>query len=230
VITAMSQLTPAILELQLQANRPVRYLPGQFVILEMPDGIRRPYSMSGRAGAPPGRLEMLIRNKPGGAASRWLFAGLGAGGHLIAEGPYGRAHAQSPPERPVICVAGGSGLGQVLTIAEQCLAADANRPLTLYYGARSTADLVLAERINGLRDRGAVVIVVTETAGPGADPLWGPVRTGLVPDAVAADHGDLTGHDIYLAGPDGMISALLARLVRTNRAAADRVFFDRFWT
>ncbi len=102
--------------------------------------------------------------------------------------------------------------------------------MTLYYGARGIADLVLAERISGLRDLGAAVIAVTETAGPAADPSWGPVRTGLVTDAVTADHDDLTGHDIYLAGPDGMIGALLAQLVRTNRAAADRVFFDRFWT
>jgi NAD(P)H-flavin reductase/ferredoxin len=230
VITGMDRLTPEMMELRVETAQPVPYLPGQFVILEMPDGTRRPYSMSRRSGLPLGRLEMLIRNKPGGAASRWLFAGLGVGGRLTTEGPYGRAHAQSPPRRPVVCVAGGSGLGQVLAIAEQCLAADANRPLTLYYGGRSAADLVLAERISGLRDRGAAVIAVTETAGPAADPLWGPVRTGLVTDAVTADHDDLTDHDIYLAGPDGMIRAALAQLVRTNRAAADRVFFDRSWT
>ncbi len=241
-ITRMDLLTPDMMILEVDCGQPVPYLAGQFVILEMPDGARRPYSMSGLAGPPSARLELLIRNKPGGVASGWLFQQRTLGSQLTVEGPYGRAHAQSPAGRPVLCVAGGSGLGQVLTIAEHCLAQDATRPLSFYYGARSVADLVLSDRFSVLRSRGAAVIAVAETteagtgrAGkPGQEqgqkPGWGAIRPGLVVDAVAADHGDLTGHDLYVAGPAAMVDALLAALVRTGRAAADRVFFDRFWT
>ena len=232
-ITRMDLLTADMMVLEVECGQAMPYLAGQFVIMEMPDGTRRPYSMSApaaKAGIVAARLEMLIRNKPGGAASGQLFGGLTVGSRLTVEGPYGRAHAQSPPGRPVICVAGGSGLGQVLAIAEHCLAAAADRPLTFYYGARSGPDLVLRERFTGLRSRGAAVIAVTETAGSAAHPGWGPVRTGLVVNAVAADHDDLTGHDLYAAGPAGMVDALLGNLVRTHRAIADRVFFDRFWT
>ena len=242
-VTGIDLLTADMMILEVDCGQPVPYLAGQFVILEMPDGTRRPYSMSGLAGPASARLELLVRSKPGGAASRWLFQVLAVGSRLTVEGPYGRAHAQSPAGRPVVCVAGGSGLGQVLTIAEHCLAQDDPRPLSFYYGARSVADLVLRERFDGLRRRGAAVIAVAEITGaaggttgtgaagkPGHDPGWGPVRTGLVVDAVAADHGDLTGHDVYVAGPAAMVDALLAALVRTGRAAADRVFFDRFWT
>ena len=103
---------------------------------------------------------------------------------------------------------------------------------------RLLADLVLRERFCALRSRGAAVIAVAEITGAGTGgggktgqaPGWGPVRTGLVIDAVATDHNDLTGHDLYVAGPTAMVDALLAALVRTRRAAADRVFFDRFWT
>jgi NAD(P)H-flavin reductase len=242
-VTGIDLLTADMMILEVDCGQPVPYLAGQFVILEMPDGTRRPYSMAGLAGPASARLELLVRSKPGGAASRWLFQRLAVGSRLTVEGPYGRAHAQSPAGRPVVCVAGGSGLGQVLTIAEHCLAQDDPRPLSFYYGARSVADLVLRERFDGLRRRGAAVIAVAEITGaaggttgtgaagkPGHDPGWGPVRTGLVVDAVAADHGDLTGHDVYVAGPAAMVDALLAALVRTGRAAADRVFFDRFWT
>jgi len=246
-VTGIDLLTADMMILEVDCGHPVPYLAGQFVILEMADGTRRPYSMSGLAGPASGRLELLARSKPGGAASQWLFQRLAVGSRLTVEGPYGRAHAQSPASRPVVCVAGGSGLGQVLTIAEHCLAQDVTRPLSFYYGARSVADLVLPERFDALRRRGAAVIAVAETTGaagastgtseagkpghdPCCDPDWGPVRTGLVVDAVAADHDDLTGHDLYVAGPAAMVDALLAALVRTGRAAADRVFFDRFWT
>lgn len=49
---------------------PLTYLPGQFVLLEFGDGVRRAYSMS-RVMSPtePDRLELLIRAKPGGAAA-----------------------------------------------------------------------------------------------------------------------------------------------------------------
>jgi len=102
----------------------------------------------------------------------------------------------------------------------------------------SVADLVLRDRFCALRGRGADVIAVAEITGAetgeggktGQGPGWGLVRTGLVIDAVVADHNDLTGHDLYVAGPTAMVDALLAALVRTGRAAADRVFFDRFWT
>ena len=237
-VTGIDLLTADMMMLELDCGLPVPYLAGQFVILEMPDGTRRPYSMSGPAGPASARLELLVRSKPGGAASRWLFQRLAVGSRLTVEGPYGRAHVQSPAGRPVVCVAGGSGLGQVLTIAEHCLAQDATRPLSFYYGARNVADLVLRERFDALRRRGAAVIAVAEVTGAGTGgggktgpaPGWGTVRTGLVIDAVAADHNDLTSHDLYVAGPTAMVDALLATLVRTGRAAADRVFFDRFWT
>ena len=60
-----------------------------------------------------------MRAKPGGAASGWLFGRLGGGDELVVEGPYGKAYAQSPPGRPVLCLAGGTGLAPVLAIAQE---------------------------------------------------------------------------------------------------------------
>lgn len=232
-VTRLDRLGPGMLALEVDSGQPMPYLAGQFIILEVPGGTRRAYSMSRMPGTAPGRLEMVIREKPGGAASRWLFGRLTVGSRLTIEGPYGRAYAQSPTGRPVVCVAGGSGLGQMLAIANQCLTEDPARRLSVYYGSRNPDDVVLAERMASLRERGADVIAVTESSGPRAstllDEAWSAVRTGLVVDAVAGDYQDLAGHDVYAAGPSAMVDALLAATVRAGRAAADRVFFDRFW-
>lgn len=205
------------------------WMPGQFVHLVLPDGVRRAYSMTRPPAPRAGQtLEFLVRAVPGGSASRWLFGGLAEGDRILVEGPYGKAHAQSPPDRPVVCLAGGTGLGPVLAIADRLQAESAGRELRVYVGARRREDVVLTDRLAVLRDRGASVVVVVEDAtGP---ELAGKEvhRTGLALDHLLSDLPDLTGHDVYLAGPPAMVTAALRRLVRGGRAAADRVFVDKF--
>jgi NAD(P)H-flavin reductase/ferredoxin len=235
-IGAVEQLSADTVLVTVVPDRPVAYLAGQFVLLELPDGTRRAYSMSREPTdevAGDASLELVVRRTPGGIASS-LLAAAGPGDPLVVEGPYGRAHVQSPADRPVVCVGGGSGLGPFLAIAERCLTQAPERPVRLYYGARADADVVLADRLLRLQSRGARVDVVTDVP-PSAEaagrlaPLG--VRGGRVVDAVDADHpgpADLAGHDVYLAGPTPMVDALLAGLVRTGRVGADRTFFDRF--
>lgn len=228
-LVSRAVLAADTLLLVVDCGQPMSYLAGQFVVLELPDGTRRAYSMAREpATRAAGQLELLVRRKPGGAASGWLFDRLRMGERLVVEGPYGRAHAQSPADRPVVCVGGGSGLGPVLAIAEHCLTEAPERPVTLYVGVRGEEDIVLTERLTTLHDRGADLVVAVEAPGDVIERPWGTSRGGRVVDVLSADRADLTGRDVYAAGPTGMIDALLATLVRTGRARAERVFFDRF--
>lgn len=210
-------------------GEPLPYLPGQFVLLEFGDGVRRAYSMSRPMSADePDRLELLIRAKPGGAASEWLFDRVVAGSVVTVEGPYGKAYAQSPPERPVLCLAGGTGLAPVLAIAEHLITESPQRPLAIYVGARTAPDLVLTDRLGDLVARGARVVPVAEEVAAGSQNGLGEIRAGFALAHVDTDWTDLSGHDLYVAGPAPMIDATLKVLVRSGRVAADRVFFDRF--
>ncbi len=201
------------------------YLPGQFVLLDLVDGTRRAYSMT-RPFDPgdPDAVELLIRAKPGGAASAVLFGPDAPGSALTVEGPYGRAYGRPASPAPVVCLAGGTGLAPILAIADDLVGR--GRGVELYVGARRAADLVLVDRLLALRDRGAHVVGVVEQ--PGEHPALGPLRAGLALDHLADDRPDLGAHDVYLAGPAPMIDASLRRLVRNGTARADRVFFDRF--
>jgi NAD(P)H-flavin reductase/ferredoxin len=222
-------LSPDTARFVIEVGSEIEYLPGQFVLLELEDGTRRAYSMiRPMSSARPGSLELLIRAKPGGAASRWLF-GVGAhGAEVVVEGAYGKAYAQSPADRPVVCLAGGTGLAPVLAIAEQ-LASDApERRIDVYVGSRHTTDLVLVDRLLALAGSGVRVIPVVEQQGEGEHNELGPTRKGLALDHLADDWPELGGHDVYVAGPAPMIDATLRRLIRNGSARADRVFFDRF--
>jgi NAD(P)H-flavin reductase/ferredoxin len=222
-------LTADIARFVIGTGRPFPYLPGQFVQLEFADGVRRAYSMTHpKRHHRQTKLELLVRAKPGGAASGWLFSRLCPGADLVVEGPYGRAYAQSQPDRPVVCLAGGTGLAPVLAIAGQLAAEAPDRALRLYVGARRAQDLVLTDRLAALAGSGVTVILVTEQECGATLPRLGRIRTGLALDHLARDITDLSGHDVYVAGPTPMIDATLRRLVRDGTASADQIFFDRF--
>lgn len=211
-------------------DRPMTFLPGQFVLFESRAGVRRAYSMAHPPRPDATVLEFVIKAKPGGSASTWLFDEISSGDQLIVEGPYGRAYAQPNSNRPVLCVAGGTGLAPILAITEQLLITQQAPFLHLYVGARSDSDFVLLDRLMKLCDMGACLTLAADRIADNPMNHWGlpVVKLGSVVDQVIADWKHLVGHDIYLGGPTGMVDAALRALVRRGDALADRVFFDRF--
>ncbi|ROZ88015.1 2Fe-2S iron-sulfur cluster binding domain-containing protein [Gordonia sp. OPL2] len=231
ILVRREMLTEDTALFTLAFQNPIRYLPGQFMILESRDGVRRAYSMAHPASElGSGQVEFIIRAKPGGAGSQWLFATLTPDAELIAEGPYGRAYARPTSDRPVVCIAGGTGLAPVLAIAECLLRRQDGPAIDFYFGVRRRSDLVVVERLEKLQTSGARVLVSVQEAADTADRLdTGLVtRAGVVIDHVAEDWQDLSSHDVYLAGPSGMVDAAMRSLVRERHACADRVYFDRF--
>jgi len=214
----------------LDAARPLPFLPGQFVVLEFDGEVRRAYSMTQPYDEDmPRGFELLIRAKPGGAATDWLFRRLYLGAEFTVEGPYGRAYAQSPDDTAVVCLAGGTGLAPILAIAEQLVTEAPDRPLDVYIGARTVPDLVLTERLAALREKGANVVASADAGGTDAHPQLESIRSGLILDHLVGDMPDLNDRDVYLAGPTPMVDAATRQLVREGRVAADRLFFDRFY-
>lgn len=212
------------------AARPLPFLAGQFVVLEFDGEVRRAYSMTQPYDEDtPRGFELLIRAKPGGAATDWLFRRLYLGAEFTVEGPYGRAYAQSPDDTAAVCLAGGTGLAPILAIAEHLAGESADRPLDVYVGARTVPDLVLTERLAALREKGASVVASADAGGTDEHPQLESIRSGLILDHLVGDMPDLNDRDLYLAGPTPMVDAATRQLVREGRVAADRLFFDRFY-
>jgi NAD(P)H-flavin reductase len=198
------------------------FLPGQFVLVHLEGIGRRAYSMA-NVDKDGKRLELIVKVKPGGAVSGQLAHRQLAGNTVLVEGPYGGAYYRCDGERPVVGIAGGSGLAPIWSIA-QAAAAGGDRDVHLYFGVNSPRDICFVEELTRLSSAGRRVkthLVVRED-GPAH------ARSGLVGDAAIADLPDLTGADVYMAGPPAMIDALLQRLVAGHHVDLDRVFFDRF--
>ncbi len=114
------------------------HLPGQYALLKFGEFAWRPYSV---ANTPNGHmLEFHIRSGRSGP-SHYATHEIKIGEIIEIQGFSGDCHFQSDCVRPIILIAGGTGLAPMLAIAEAALAHDPHRHVTLYYGGRHMADL-----------------------------------------------------------------------------------------
>jgi toluene monooxygenase electron transfer component len=217
-------LNATVIRLVLRLPEPARFLPGQFHLFELPGAGRRAYSMANLPNED-GRLEFLIKYKPGGAASKVLFEELAPGAQVLVEGPYGRGYLRPDPDRPLVAVAGGSGLAPMLSVVRGSRAGAASRSVTLYFGVNGPDELFCSHELEALLDDGVEVRWVLRE---GVHPTRAESVNGLVGDAMIAGEPTLSRKDLYLAGPAPMVEDVLRRTVREGLISADRVFFDRF--
>ncbi len=222
-IEGVNRISASMIELEVAPDRPMDFLPGQFVQLEIAARGRRAYSIANFQDG--SLLRFIVKAKEDGAVSLHLCRDASRGDRIMIEGPYGQAYFRSSGDRPVVCIAGGSGLGPMWSVA-QAAARQEDREVHLYFGVNEPSDVCFGEEFARLRASGAHIRVETVIAQAGA--AMPGFRMGLVGDAVLADLPDLTGCDVYMAGPPGMVDALLHRFVSERRIDSDRLFFDRF--
>jgi len=228
-VTSLREFTHDITEIVLQIDTPddFDFSPGHYVDLHVPGSDeRRSFSMANLPGD--GRIELIVKRYPGGRLSGMLETGsLVVGTQLGFTGPYG-AFRLRENERPVLMIAGGSGMAPQLALLRQMAAEGMSRPVRFFYGARTQADLFLLKDIQelgrGLADFRFVPVL--------SDEDWGG-ETGFVHDAVAEflDMGEI-GEDVeaYLCGPPPMVDAATEMLVDGRGLDTSQVHFDKFTT
>ena len=221
MVETLERLVPGVITFSCRPEQPVPFLPGQYVLLQVPGGERRAFSMANTEAE---TLAFIVKEKPDGHASRYLFDELAQGNTVSLEGPYGRAYLRTPPEREIVCVAGGSGLAPMLSVAKAAIADPDTPGIRLFFGANRAEELFMVDEMRALaaaHDRFSLTLAVRDGA-PGA-------ATGLVGDVALAAMDDLDDCDFYIAGPPGLIDALLRPVMRCGKVRPERIFFDRFY-
>lgn len=223
-VVAVESVTHDIRRLLVRLEQRERFVfkAGQYARLIVPGLPQRDYSMASRPDQP--LLEFHIRKVCGGATSERLASMAAPGLHLDIEGPFGSAFLRENHKGPILGVAGGSGLAPVKSIVETALAGGSDRPIHIYFGARTEGDLYMTGRFAELAEEHASLrfTPVLSEGGTGR-------RNGFVSDAVAADLDDLDGWKVYMAGPPAMIDAAGPMLVARGARNAD-IHADVFFT
>ena len=211
--------------LQLPKNQSFRYLPGQYVDLLLRDGRRRSFSMASGPRSDM-RLELHVRRVPDGFFTDQVFAGLPEGSLLRLQGPLGTFCLRRDSQRPMLFMAGGTGIAPIKAIIEQALALGIDRSMRLFWGVRARRDLYLAERIAGwARDHANFRFDAVLSEPQPADEWQG--SSGWVHEALVHACPDLSGVDVYASGPPPMIEAAKP-VFRACGLPADRFYYDSF--
>ena len=98
-----------------------------------------------------GLIELIVKRYPGGRFSGLLDGGIGVGDRLSFTGPYGSLRVRES-ERPILMVAGGSGMAPILSLLRELARVGAQRPIRFFYGARTEDDVFYADLAAGLAD------------------------------------------------------------------------------
>ncbi len=212
-VEAVTELTHDIVGLTLRVDDlSLSWLPGQYLDIHVPgdDGARRSFSIANLPGSE--RIELMIKRYPGGRLSGMLGESVVAGSELGFTGPYGAFHLRRS-ERPILMVAGGSGMAPVLGVLRQLAQEGCERPVRFFYGAREERDLFALDEIAALGRRLA-------------DFRFHPVTGRFVHEAIDEE---LAEPDVYMCGPPPMLEAVEAMLTERGVDPA-RIFQDKFTT
>ena len=224
-VVGRHSITPDMDAFVLQSPGQALFRPGQYALLYPPGVVgARAYSMANLPNAE-GRWHFIVRRVPGGAGSQALFASLHPGASVLLDGPYGHGHLRAG-ERDVVCVAGGSGLGPMLSVARGVLAQAGARRVHFFLGLRQQAELGALREFEGLDP--ARVQVHTALSAPVPGEPWAGHR-GFVHEMIApALPAPLDQYDHYFAGPPPMVEAVQQLLMVQHRVPFGQLHFDRF--
>src|SRR5581483_2184086 len=112
-------LTHDVIAFSVELERPQDFDAGQFMAVQVPTvpGYRGLSMVNYERRAR--RLDFVVKKKPGGRASEWLFNGGVEGSKVDLFGPLGSATFFPGLAKNVLCIAGGSGIAGMMSILER---------------------------------------------------------------------------------------------------------------
>jgi CDP-4-dehydro-6-deoxyglucose reductase len=222
-ISHLELLAPDVIQvnLRLPPTAEFSFIPGQYIIVIGPDGIRRSYSLANFSAAD-NVLELHIRAIAGGVMSEYWFKQAKINDLLRLNGPLGTFFLRDVAYLDLVFLATGTGLAPVKAILQSLrdLTGDrAPRSVTVFWGGRVPTDLYFD--VPSIAGKFEYVPVLSR---PGT--AWSGAR-GHVQQAFLAKGTNLRQAMVYACGSDAMIHSAKELLVK-NGLPIKRFYSDAF--
>jgi phenol hydroxylase P5 protein len=229
-VSRLEHLTADILGIWLTLDEPIEFQAGQYVNVQVP-GVERPRAFSiASSPAHDKEIELHVRLVPGGEATPRLHGELAVGDQLRFSGPYGRFFVRRSAGKPMLFLAGGSGLSSPKSMVVDLLESGWDLPITLVHGVRTVNDLYFVDVFRTLEDEHdnfTYVPVLSEHDAAAGD--WDG-EVGFVHEAAERRfEGSFKGMSAYLCGPPPMIEACIRSLMKGRLFERD-IFTEKFVT
>lgn len=201
-LQAINRDSATTVSFTVKSERAVAFLPGQYVNLLVPGSKdTRSYSFS----SAPNQIELsfLIRDVPDGMMSTYMRHKAKAGDFMMFTGPYGSFYLR-PAQRPILMLAGGTGLAPFLSMLLWLKANPTTQPIRLAYGVNTNDDLVELDKLNALKaELPDFDFFTTVVDAASSHPKQGYVTSHL--SAQDLHDGNV---DVYVCGPPPMVEGV----------------------
>ncbi|MGH9786463.1 MAG: 2Fe-2S iron-sulfur cluster-binding protein [Terriglobia bacterium] len=231
-------LTHDVKSFSIALEAPCEFDAGQFMVVQVP-GVPgyRGYSMVNYERSAR-RLDFVVKRKPGGGASEWLFNGDIEGRQVELFGPLGTATFFPALAKNILCIAGGSGIAGMMSIAARACRENyfEQHEGHIFFGVRAFRDAFFLDELSRYRRDSAgrlhVMVAFSDEDVPAEVRQRHPALAfdrGLVHE-VAARHMKGKYHNMraYVAGPPPAVDAAIRMLLLDARFTTDNIRYDKF--
>lgn len=238
IVSNLRHLTHDVATVDILLDAGCDFDAGQFIAVSAP-GIAgmRGYSMVNFARAT-NHIELLIKKKPGGGFSEWLFGGNAVGAKVDMFGPLGKATFCPDVGKNILCIAGGSGIAGMMSIlAHACQERYFDRYLGhVFFGVRTAKDAFYLNELSGFcRDFPqslSIAVALSDEEVPAAAASEYPhlrFERGFVHEVAKRNMaGKYQNVRAYVAGPPPAVDATIRVLLRDARLSPDNIRYDKF--
>lgn len=194
-----------------ESPRSFRYLPGQFITIELEIGghqVNRCYTLSSTP-TRPDLLSITVKRVPDGPVSNWLHDHFEVGMQLNAMGPFGDFSCFKHETVPrLLLISGGSGITPMMSMARAHHDLGSDADIVFIHCARSPSDVIFPDEL-ALMARNMPqfrIAMVCEQHTPGSSYAG---HLGRM-DAARLAHiaPDFMERDVYTCGPVPFMAAM----------------------
>lgn len=195
------------------------------------EDVRRNYSLC--VAPHDGELRVAIKAINGGRFSAWANTSLAAGDTIDVMPPHGSFSWDFDPkaQRHYVGFAGGSGITPVLSLLKTALREEPLSRFTLFYGNRSSAEIMFLEEIAALKDRFLDRLEAYHFLEDEDDEdialFNGRLDSGKLGELLAGLIDPAAIDAAFICGPGPMMDAVEANLTSAG-VPADRIRVERF--
>lgn len=210
---AVTPEAPDVMTFTFRPDRPglwFRYLPGQFVTLEIPvspEPVMRTYTLSSSPSRPY-TIAVTVKAQKDSVGTRWMFDNLKPGMRLKAIGALGDFSYAKHPGRKYLFISAGSGITPMMSMTRDMSDRAPDSDITFLHCARSPDDIIFRWELEAkAREMPNFTLgLIIEQLGRGQ--LWSGLKGRIDKAKIALMAPDFLDRTVFCCGPEPFMATV----------------------
>ncbi len=219
-VTAKDFLYASTVHLKVTSPTPIPFRPGQYASYLIGNA-RRPFSFASLPNEP--TMEFIIGYSQQGLTKPFIET-LAVGDSFKLLAPYGQFMLHDEDTRPILFIAGGTGIAPIHGHIRQLFQQHVPQAVTLYFASHDEERLYYKQEFDELAQTHASFSFRPVLSKPAT--TW-PGRKGWVTTLIPQEIQNLANYTAYVCGSPSFVVDTLAML-KNNGMPKEQIHFERF--